>query len=172
MTTYALIQTLPDGTTQDTGTRRTFDQTPPLLNPAKGLQWLPWVDTPRPEHDPLTHGVRLLGIATDNGRAERVWEVYPLPVEESAALQRAQAKARRDEAVQAITVTTAAGNTFDGDETSQNRMARAIIALRATDTPTVPWTLADNTVINASAAELTEALALAGAAQAALWPLE
>ena len=82
---------------------------------------------------------------------------------------REAAKTTRATAVEAITVTTAAGNTFDGDETSQTRMARAIIALQATGTPSVNWVLADNTVIQATAAELVEALALSGAAQAAVW---
>ena len=81
-------------------------------------------------------------------------------------------KAQRAAAVAAILVTTAEGHTFQGDETSQTRMARAIIALQATGTPSVLWVLADNTVIQASAAELVEALALAGAAQAAIWVIE
>lgn len=85
---------------------------------------------------------------------------------------REQLKAAREIAVAAITVTTAAGHTFDGDETSQTRMARAIIALQATGTPSVLWVLTDNTVIDAPVAELVEALALAGAAQAAMWVLE
>ena len=81
-------------------------------------------------------------------------------------------KASRDAAVEAIDVTTDAGNTFDGDEVSQGRMARAILALNAAAPgTTVNWILADNSVIDATAAELTEALALAGAAQAALWVL-
>jgi len=84
---------------------------------------------------------------------------------------REQAKAARTAAVAAITVTTQAGNTFDGDEVSQGRIARAIIALQATGTPAVNWVLADNSVIQATAAELSEALALAGAAQAAIWVL-
>lgn len=85
--------------------------------------------------------------------------------------ERESKKKLRASAVEAITVTTAAGNTFDGDEMSQTRMARAIIALQATGTPTVTWVLADNSVIQASAVELSEALALAGAAQAAIWVL-
>lgn len=85
----------------------------------------------------------------------------------SAQQQREQFKAERSAAVQAINVTTAAGNTFDGDEISQGRMARAILALP--DGQAVPWVLHDNTVIEASAAELREALALAGAEQARLW---
>ena len=81
------------------------------------------------------------------------------------------AKAARAAAVEAITVTTAAGNTFDGDEASQARMSRAILVLSTGAAAGVPWVLADNTVIQATAAELTEALALAGAEQARLWVL-
>ena len=72
-------------------------------------------------------------------------------------------------AVKAIRVTTAAGNTFDGDEESQGRMARAILGLESVPNATVTWVLADNSEIQASAAELREALALAGAEQARLW---
>ena len=84
---------------------------------------------------------------------------------------RDEMKEMRQRKVDSIKVTTGAGNTFDGDEISQGRMARAIIALQATGTPTVAWVLANNTAIQATAAELTEALALAGTAQAAIWVL-
>ena len=84
---------------------------------------------------------------------------------------REEAKAARAAAVEAITVTTQAGNTFDGDETSQARMSRAILVLSTGAAASVPWVLADNTVVQATAAELTEALALSGQAQAALWTL-
>lgn len=83
---------------------------------------------------------------------------------------RSQFKSERAEAVSRITVTTQAGNTFDGDEVSQGRMARAVIALQAAgDGAAVAWVLNDNSVIQATAAELSEALALAGAEQARLW---
>jgi hypothetical protein len=82
---------------------------------------------------------------------------------------REELKAERELAVAASKVTTAAGNTFDGDETSQTRMTRAIIALGTGLAPSVNWVLADNTVIQATAAELTEALVLAGQAQASIW---
>lgn len=81
------------------------------------------------------------------------------------------AKYNRAIAVENIKVKTSAGNTFDGDETSQTRMARAITVLSTGYATTVPWVLADNTVIQADIAELTEALALAGAEQARLWVL-
>jgi len=83
---------------------------------------------------------------------------------------RGEWKALREDLVANIKVTTKAGNTFDGDEVSQGRMARAILALNAAAPgTTVNWILADNSVINATAAELIEALAMAGAAQAAVW---
>lgn len=91
----------------------------------------------------------------------------PLPVPVTTPT-REQLKAEREAKVAAIKVTTQAGNTFDGDETSQTRMTRAITALMAVG-GTVNWVLADNTVIQTDAAELTEALALSGAAQAAIW---
>ena len=94
------------------------------------------------------------------------------PVPEKTAEQlREEAKAARTAAVEAIAVTTQAGNTFDGDETSQTRMSRAILVLSTGAAASVPWVLADNTVIQADIAELTEALALAGAEQARLWVL-
>lgn len=78
--------------------------------------------------------------------------------------------AQRDAAVAAIKVTTTAGNTFDGDEPSQDRMTRAVVAMSAAPAgSTVNWVLADNSVIDATQEELTEALLLAGTAQAALW---
>ena len=79
-------------------------------------------------------------------------------------------KAERSAAVEAIKVTTLAGNTFDGDEVSQGRMARAVSSME--DVDTVLWVLADNTVIQATKAELREALRLAGSAQAAIWVME
>jgi len=95
----------------------------------------------------------------------------PEPYVPPPGAEREAAKAAREAAVAAIKVTTAAGNTFDGDEISQGRMSRAIIALSTGLAPSVNWVLADNSVIQATAAELTEALVLAGQAQAAIWVL-
>lgn len=102
-----------------------------------------------------------------------------VPTEEYAVIladlqneaNRAAAKLVREDTVSRIKVTTSSGKVFDGDETSQGRMARAIIALQATETPSVTWVLADNTPTTVSAMELVEALALAGAAQANVWVL-
>ena len=79
----------------------------------------------------------------------------------------AEYKASRQEAVNNIKVTTEAGNTFDGDETSQTRMVRA--ASLMDDVEVTNWVLADNTVIEVSKAELMEAAKLAGQEQTRLW---
>ena len=86
---------------------------------------------------------------------------------EAVLAEREAFKASRAAAVAAIRVTSSLGRTFDGDEISQGRMARAILALP--EGQTVRWVLHDNTEIDATAAELREALALAGAEQARLW---
>lgn len=89
---------------------------------------------------------------------------------QAAAAEREAWKARRAAAVRAIKVTTASGRVFDGDEISQARMARAILGLQeAGEGATVTWVLADNTPVAVTAAELSEALHLAGAEQARLW---
>jgi len=122
------------------------------------------VPLPQPIHRPKFSGTR-----RSTGEWKGVWtDLGPTPPTEEQL--REAWKISRTTAVEAIKVTTKAGNTFDGDEVSQGRMARAVIALNASTAGTkVNWVLADNSVIQASPAELTEALALAGAAQAALW---
>lgn len=88
---------------------------------------------------------------------------------EAAIDHRSVWKVRRAQLVAAIKVTTSAGHTFDGDEQSQGRMARAILGLQSVPGGSVTWVLADNSVQEVGAAELTEALTLAGAEQARLW---
>jgi len=56
---------------------------------------------------------------------------------------------------------------FDGDETSQTRMAKAIVAME--DNETTLWVLADNTQIQATKEQLKQALRLACEEQTSLW---
>lgn len=85
-----------------------------------------------------------------------------------AAVAMVRAKIARQVEVDAITVTTQSGKVFDGDEVSQGRMARTIIALNPGETTL--WILADNTPDpNVTREELQEALRLAGEAQTAIW---
>lgn len=93
--------------------------------------------------------------------------IEPLPLEVLRPIR----KAKRQAAVDSIKVTTSTGKTFDGDEISQGRMARAIIAMQAIGTSSVLWVLADNTPTEATVQELVEALALAGTEQSPLWSI-
>ena len=89
-----------------------------------------------------------------------------LEFEESMAA--AAAKKTRDVAVAKIKVTVN-GKVFDGGETSQGRMARAITAAEARGIDLQQWKLADNTWAEVTTAELRQALAMAFQAQGELW---
>ena len=136
----------------------------------------------KPSYDKITQQVREVTPILVDGVWTQNWEIieifatqeekdaaYAAQAAAEAANVREAAKRERAAAVNNIKVTTAAGNTFDGDEISQGRMARAIIALSTGLATSIVWVLSDNTVINATSAELTEALVLAGQAQAAIW---
>ena len=82
-----------------------------------------------------------------------------------------EAKTDRAEAVARITVEVD-GMVFDGDETAQDRMARAITMFQASNLPddyTTAWVLADNTVAQVTVNQLAQALLLAGQKQTELW---
>jgi hypothetical protein len=88
-----------------------------------------------------------------------------------AVQARNAAKAQRQQAVDAIQVTTQSGKTFDGDETSQERMARAVTVAGLAGLTETTWVLANNVPTLVTLAELQEALVLAAQAQAELWVL-
>lgn len=69
-------------------------------------------------------------------------------------------KAAKVKALLNITVTTTNGNTFDGDEVSQGRMARALMVAGTLNRTTTGWKMANNTTVVIDVPELTEALAL------------
>jgi hypothetical protein len=87
---------------------------------------------------------------------------------DAAQAARDVAKQRRADAVAAITVNVD-GMTFDGDEISQGRIARAILAMESAGVPNTPWTLSNNAVAAVTVAQLRAALVKAGLAQTALW---
>ena len=91
----------------------------------------------------------------------------PVPAPEELEQQAREAfKAQRQLLVDDIKVTVG-GKVFDGDETSQTRMARAAVAM--TDQETILWVLADNTPTQCAKVELVEALRLAGEEQTKIW---
>ena len=93
-------------------------------------------------------------------------QIAPPTEEEIAAEELAKAKAERAEYVAKLVVTVD-DLPFDGDETSQDRMARSCVALNEGET--VQWVLADNTIAQVTKEQLRQALRLAGEAQTAIW---
>lgn len=85
---------------------------------------------------------------------------------EKALLRLLNAKRERKVAVARIVVEVD-GMAFDGDETSQTRMARSIVAM--TDEDRMPWVLSDNSIAEVTKHQLQAALRLAGLKQAELW---
>lgn len=79
-------------------------------------------------------------------------------------------KAERQAIVDAITVTTSTGKTFDGNEDAIRRMTSAIMAAGILGvTSTDNWVLANNTPTTVTLDELKEALALSMQAMGAVW---
>jgi len=101
------------------------------------------------------NGINFIDLSMDNDSAT------------ATAVNYAIAKRQRDFDVTQITVTTAAGNTFQGNEDAQTRMARAVTGLNPTET--IQWKMADNTMLTVTREELKEALVLAGRAQETIW---
>lgn len=120
---------------------------------------------PQPSFDPTTHEVQSAPAQLVNGTWTQTWVVVELSPEQRMA----NAKAARQLAVDNIKVTTQAGHTFDGDEVSQGRMSRAIIALDAAGQTSTTWVLSNNMPTNVTRADLVEALVLAGQEQTRLW---
>ena len=103
---------------------------------------------------------------SEKGGWYRVGTAPKFSDEEVAMKQLLTAKAEREEFVSKIVVEVD-GMMFDGDEVSQDRMARSIIALDLGEK--VQWVLADNTIAQVTRAQLREALRKAGTAQTAIW---
>ena len=125
-----------------------------------------------PEYDSATHKVEQDSIAEKDGKWVQTYKVVELSEDElrmkaDEVLQ--QAKMERANAVSSITVEVD-GMVFDGDETAQDRMSRvASIAGDDELSTTLPWVLANNTVVEVTVAQIKEALRKALYAQAALW---
>lgn len=98
----------------------------------------------------------------------------PLPTEEElAAIALTKAKQERSNAVSKITVEID-GMIFDGDEVSQERMSRTVVAAAATGETgdaTTTWVLHDNTIAQPTISQLARALRAAGEAQTKLWTM-
>lgn len=87
---------------------------------------------------------------------------------ETSTRQREALKLARAHSVARIVVSVG-DKTFDGDEVSQTRMARAIIALEFAGQTSTTWVLATNEPATVTVDELKEALTKAGLAQTSVW---
>ena len=81
--------------------------------------------------------------------------------EAEATVQAQEAKQAKLEALATLTVTTTAGNVFDGDDVARSDMMAAIQASEILGITSSNWKLADNSWKLIELAELKEALALA-----------
>lgn len=91
----------------------------------------------------------------------------PTPVE-SVDINLLMRKSKRDSAVRSLIVEVD-GMKFDGDETAQGRMARALKVAELNNLDKTAWVLADNTVVEVTKKQLEEALSKAMLAQGELW---
>lgn len=85
---------------------------------------------------------------------------------------REEKKTTRANRVARIVVTVMRGETalyFDGDEISQVRLDRFSRRMRGKNRQTIPWVMADNSVIEVTADEMEEALDLAMKEQGDVW---
>lgn len=70
-------------------------------------------------------------------------------------------KKAKEEKIRDLKVTTASGLVFDAGETSQARMANAILSVQLKNESTVEWKMADNTKLQITVDDLIEAFTLA-----------
>jgi len=111
----------------------------------------------------VPEGFTCAGYAFDGAGVVKKPEVVPPKTRE-------ELKAEREKAVAAITVTVG-DKVFDGDETSQERMSRALRVADITGQTSCIWVLHNNEAVIVTKDELAQALALSLQAQAAIWVL-
>lgn len=75
----------------------------------------------------------------------------------------------REKAISKLTVQVSTGKVFDASRTALSNMTQAHVIGMANGITGTDWTLADNSRVYVTIAELTEAMTLAGLAQSAIW---
>jgi len=88
-------------------------------------------------------------------------EFIKIPNEHFYIEQKLNLEANKESRLNSIKVTTKAGNVFDGDEKSQDRMSKILLRSTLIDDTKTDWKLADNSIVTISFDELKEALSLA-----------
>ena len=82
---------------------------------------------------------------------------------------REELKAERQAAVDVLKVTVSTGKVFDGNDEAQMNMLLALQVASIANLTETLWTLADNTRVMVTLAEMKEAIVLAGLAKSDLW---
>lgn len=80
--------------------------------------------------------------------------------EEKLLQQEVELKQAKEKAKANITVTTANGNTFDGNSEARLNMQNSIAASEITSITETRWKLTDNSIVTVNVTEIKEALAL------------
>ena len=122
------------------------------------------------ENAEFYRSIGMTEMAVERGY-DGAWYVEGYAPAEPAEVTLRKAKTDRAGEVSRITVEVD-GMTFDGDETSQNRMARKVLSAQLSGiqmSEKADWVLADNTVASVSYEQLARACALAGQKQSELW---
>lgn len=114
-------------------------------------------------------------VIFNNSRWEYTWKVLDwskekieVEINRVTTNNRKVFKSDRSKAIENIVVTVN-NKSFNGDEVSQNRIARTIVAMQSTNATEQRWTLSDNTSVVVTLTELIEVLSLASQAQTKLW---
>ena len=124
------------------------------------------VDIAAEEHAALLTGQSSGKRITADADGKPVLTDPPPPSIEQILLAK---KAQRQAIVDAITVTTVTGNTFDGNEEAQSRMSRAIQTAEIAGIESTTWVLANNVPTLVTLPELKEALVLSMQAMGEVW---
>jgi len=110
------------------------------------------------------NNIEAKGKITNNGQLKKITHY-----EEVLDNNIDKLKGTRNNKVKLIEVTTKVG-TWNGDEDSQNRMCRTIVALGSMKKgTTVKWKMLDNKIVEVTKENLLEAMVKAGQAQSDLW---
>lgn len=102
---------------------------------------------------------------------KRRFEIIAIPAPTQQELDDQALAAAKEERAAAVAniVVEVDGMLFDGDEISQDRMARSAVAMN--DEETITWVLHDNSITQVTKQQLLQALRLAGEEQTRLWTI-
>lgn len=90
-------------------------------------------------------------------------------VSEVSQSKKLKGKELKESRVSSLLITSSAGNVFNGDELSQNRILKTLTVMGLTGQSKNMWKLANNSIVEVSKEELEEVLILAHAEMDSIW---